>query len=103
MSQTQKEIPSVIIPGWLDDAGLRPPVFRVYCRVQRRGDCFESLESIAAGCHLRRVTVQSALKALIEFELVSAEVRSGRTTVYRAAVNPPSKEALGCNPPQKRH
>jgi hypothetical protein len=86
------DVPPVIIPGWLDDAGLRPSVFRVYCRVARRGDCWESLKNIASGCHLRRITVQTALKELVEVALVTAQARSGETTIYRAVMNPPQKK-----------
>jgi DNA-binding MarR family transcriptional regulator len=90
--EPRKKIPPVIIPGWLDDAGLRPSVFRVYCRVQRRGDCFEGLENIAEACHLRRVTVQTALKELVRIGLITAEFRSGKQTIYRAVIDPPQKK-----------
>lgn len=80
-----KEPPPVIIPAWLDDAGLRPAVFRVLCRIARRGECFESLDSIANGCRIRRPTVQAALLELIMKDLVVYEVRPGKTNIYRLA------------------
>lgn len=90
--------PPLIIPAWLDDARLRPSVFRVYCRIARRagkkdgtGKCFERLEKIAEGCQLRRATVQKALRELIELELIEAEPQPGRPTIYRIASDPPQK------------
>lgn len=94
----KKETPPLIIPAWLDEAGLRPSAFRVYCRIARRagrkdgnGECFERLEQMAAGCQLRRATVQKALRELNELGLIEAEPRQGRTTIYRIASDPPQK------------
>ncbi|MGD0746059.1 MAG: hypothetical protein ABSA45_12975 [Verrucomicrobiota bacterium] len=87
----QKAAPPLIVPGWLDDAGLRPSQFRVLCRVARRGDCFEALPAFAAGCLMKRVTAQKALRELVDIELLTAEPRPGRTTIYRINPDPPQK------------
>lgn len=84
-ASSAKEIPPLIIPAWLDDAELRPAVFRVLCRIARRGNCFESLESMATGCRIRRPTVQAALQELIMKDLIIYETRPGKTTIYRLA------------------
>lgn len=91
----KSEVPPVIIPAWLDDAGLRATPFRVLCRIARRGNCFESLDSMAEGCRLRRVTVQRALQELLELGFITAEPRPGRTTVFKLKKQPTPNKALG--------
>ena len=80
--------PPVIIPAWLDDAGLRPAVFRVLCRIARRGECFESLKNIAEGCRMKRETVQKAIHELLKRDFITAEYRPGATTKFK--INEPS-------------
>jgi predicted transcriptional regulator len=104
-SAASKSPPRPTNPAWLDDAGLRPSQFRVYYRVVRRDGtarhCFESLESIAAACHLRRVTVQKALQELVELGLIEAEPQPGKTTIYRVVNDPPQKEHYVSTLPKK--
>jgi DNA-binding transcriptional ArsR family regulator len=85
-----KDPPPIIIPAWLDDAGLRPASFRVLCRVARRDGkdgCFESIPLMAKGCRLKESTVREALKDLIEAGLIEANRRDGETTVHRIVKN----------------
>jgi hypothetical protein len=76
------------IPGWLDDAELTPVVFRVYCRISRRGVCNESLRHLAKGCRIKRRTAQTAIQLLVAKGMVSEEKRFGRTTIYRVGPSP---------------
>lgn len=71
-------------PAWLCDAELNPVEFRVYHRINRRGECTESIASMVAGCLISESTVRRALQTLERQGLLQVEVRPGRPTVYRA-------------------
>ncbi|RYG39717.1 hypothetical protein EON79_23880, partial [bacterium] len=76
------------IPKDLDDMGLDPYEFRIYCRLCRRagaGVARESVESMAEACKMSVRKVQGCLKALIEKELVTFELVTGRPTNYYLA------------------
>ena len=76
---------AAFIHGNLDDLGLRPHPFRVYCHVARRGNCFASVATIAKTCRMNPDTVRKALKGLVNVGLLTAQYRKGETTLY--AVN----------------
>lgn len=100
------------IHSTLDDFGLNPTQFRVYCHVARRagrdGKCSDSVATFGKACGLHPNTVRPALKLLVEHRLLSMHPRRGQTTFYRR--NPwsewiplpdPSQELLGV-PPHKK-
>lgn len=76
---------AVFIHGNLDDLGLRPHPFRVFCHVARRGNCFASVATIAKTCRMNPDTVRKALKGLVQEGHLTAQYRKGETTLY--AVN----------------
>lgn len=74
------------IPADLDDRGLDPYTFRVYCRLCRRagvGCAYESVPNMAAACKMSERMVQRALKTLLDMNLIDARSASGKPTVYR--------------------
>jgi len=72
----------------LDDAGLDPYQFRAYQRIARRcmgapkGQCFESLESMAIGCKMSRPTLVRSIKVLIQRGMIRRLSRQGATSYY---------------------
>lgn len=85
------------IPATLDDAGLSPSAFRVYCRIARRWSpergCDESASNMAAACRLKRLTVFRALSELEDAKLIKRTERPGQTT--RIDIIPVPKGAPG--------
>lgn len=77
------------IPAALDDAGLTPHQFRVFCRIARRGDCTESVGRIAEATRMTENTVRSALKELVGRSMITKTKRPGTTNLYE--VLPPSE------------
>lgn len=78
--------PSSFIHASLDDRGLTPAQFRVFCHLARRagsGEAFAAIESMARVCKLHPDTVRECLRALQSYGMVSREDRSGRTSIYR--------------------
>lgn len=74
------------IPAELDDMGLDPYAFRVYCRLCRRaggGHAFESAPAMAEACKMSERKVRECLKALEAMGLIIAQERPGQTTVFR--------------------
>jgi hypothetical protein len=98
-----REPGEVFIPIALDEAGLKPREFRVFCHVARHNEeCFESVATIARVCVMHRGTVQSALKVLVKRGLLR---RFGwhpryKTAVYRVGSGHLSKKPPG-SPVQK--
>jgi hypothetical protein len=81
----------VFIPAKLDDYGLRPNVFRVYCHMARRAGndgAWPSIASIARVCRLHPQTVRKALRFLTANGFLVATPRRGTTTLYH--LTPPS-------------
>ena len=69
-----------IIPSYLDDWGLSPNEFRVYCRIARRagsGKCFESVKGISKGCVLSVRTVGKCIASLLGMHLIERERPKG--------------------------
>lgn len=75
------------IPSYLDDFGLNPYQFRIYCRLARRagagGQCWESINNMAENCQMNRKTVMKAITGLIERNMVHQLKRPGETDLYR--------------------
>lgn len=87
----------------LDDSGLDPYTFRVYCRVLRRagnGEAFESCTSMGEACKMSEKAVRTCLKKLLDAKLIVAEKRLGQTTVYRLKDTPTPE--LRSDPPVPR-
>ena len=66
----------------LDDWGLKPHAFRVFCHIARRGKCFASVAKIASVCRINSDTARKALKDLVKQGLLKPEYRKGETTIY---------------------
>lgn len=75
--------PVAFIAAALDDYGLTPAQFRVFCRIARRTKCWESIPNIARGCKLNPKTVAGALRVLYERGLILKENRPGQTHIYQ--------------------
>ena len=77
----------IFIHSELDDYGLTCVEFRVYGRIARRanggGRHLESAPHMAAEFGVSEATIRRALKLLVLCNLVSKEVRPGKSTVYR--------------------
>lgn len=75
------------IPSELDDFGLDPYQFRVYCRLARRagsgGNCWESVNNIAKACKMNRKTVMQSIAALLSFGMLRQEKRAGKSDLYK--------------------
>jgi hypothetical protein len=104
MSADRERVP--FIPAWLDDSHLTATQFRVFCHIARRGNCWESLPTMAECCRMRRPTVQTALGELAKMNVITKEKRTGQTSIYRLTPSP--KQALttqterGTTPQPKR-
>jgi len=86
------------IHSQLDDYGLKPSEFRVYCHITRRDGnegAWSSVAKMARVCRLHPQTVRRVLRTLTEHRLLEREVRHGETTVYRVtpllAWQPPNR------------
>lgn len=73
----------IFVHSDIDDYGLRSDEFRIFARISRRGECTESVASMAAGCHISERQVRYALKVLVTCRLIAAEHRIGGTSIYR--------------------
>jgi len=83
MSAANRIAQPCFIHSRLDEYGLSSVEFRLYCRVARCGDCWQTVETIAAGCRVGVKTVRSGLKFLVGRGLLSKEPRIGTTQIYR--------------------
>jgi hypothetical protein len=69
----------------LDDLGLDPEPFRVYCHLSRRagtGYAFPGLNSVAAACKINVKTARKAIQTLKELRMVDVQERAGHTSLY---------------------
>lgn len=71
------------IPSVLDDAGLSPAEFRVFCRIKRRGECTEGVPKMALGCKLHPDTIWEALSRLVDLNMITRTPRPGASTIFR--------------------
>lgn len=78
------------IPALLDEAGLRPSEFRLFCHVSRRGPkgCFALLRTMAEICRMDKETVSKALADLVDRNMLYRK-QVGRRVRY-TIVYPPS-------------
>lgn len=89
----------------LDDAGLTPAQFRIYCHVNRRagraGVCTESLSNIAEHCSYGDETTRDALKILTARQMLRRNEIAGVGVEYRLT---PPREWTGntLTPPRKK-
>lgn len=70
----------------LDEFGLSPNQFRVYCHLFKNamdGIVSESSESIAKVCKLTRITVLRVLSQLAQMNLIHCDRAPGKKTVYK--------------------
>lgn len=77
---------SAFIPAALDEHGLSPREFRVYCHLARRagnGECFASAASIARVTRINVKTVRACLRVLLGLNLITTEKRTGQTNLHR--------------------
>lgn len=81
--QTESADLVTFIPASLDDAGLTPAQFRIFCHVSRVGECWQSGPAIAETCRIHPDTVWPAVAELISRRMVSRERRPGTTSVLR--------------------
>jgi len=81
----RQPLASVFIHSRLDEAGLSPSTFRIFCHVARRGECYSKVESIASICRLSPDTVRAGLKFLTAQGFLVGVRRDGFTTIYRVA------------------
>ena len=75
----------VFIPAKLDDYGLKPNVFRVYCHMARRAGndgAWPAIAKIARVCRLHPQTVRKALQFLTARGFLIAKPRGGASTLY---------------------
>jgi hypothetical protein len=82
--QNHSPIGIAFIPSALDDAGLTPNEFRIYCAILRRGDCFESVPKIAIRCQMHRDTAWACIKKLEARGAIIRTARLGTTTLLTA-------------------
>lgn len=80
------------IPAWLDDLGLDPYAFRVFCHIYRRGEFYGSTKSAAETCGMDRKRLFKALAFLGEKGLISKQTRPGKTSVYIIAPVPKTEQ-----------
>ena len=76
----------VFIHSLLDDYGLAPQEFRVYCHIARRassGQAWPSVANIARVCLIHPQTARRALRVLAEHCLIVREDRPGKSALYR--------------------
>lgn len=72
----------------LDEAGLTPNQFRVFCHISRRGVCTSSVESIASVCRMHADTVWACLRVLEDHGMIVRTARMGKPTEIQTS--PPS-------------
>jgi hypothetical protein len=79
----------------LDDYGLSPSEFRIYCHVNRRagrpGKCSESLKNIAEHCQYCPDITRDALRRLTSLKILRLNYIKGHGNEYR--LNPPREWA----------
>ena len=104
------KITTMVVPSYLDDWGLNPYEFRVYCRIARQAGKLESIASMAQACLMDAKSVRKAIKRLLADKLVRAIAAPGIPTRYElnpmdeweAAKNEPLPDMVD-HPYQIRH
>lgn len=66
-----------MMPNMVDDLGLAPHAFRLYCHLRRvageRGECWQSSSTLASSCKIGASTVVSAKRDLVKAGLIAIE------------------------------
>lgn len=66
-----------IIPNLVDDDGLSPFAFRLYCHIKRvageNGQCWQSARTLAENCEMSVFAVSQAKRELVEHGLIEIE------------------------------
>lgn len=69
----------------LDDFGLSPAEFRVYCHILRRsgtsGHCWETTDNAAKHCRINRKTYEKAIITLEKNNMILVERRTGQSSI----------------------
>lgn len=81
-----REMNVAFIHSQLDDYGLSPQQFRLYCHLARRaqhGLAWSSVARMGEVCRMRDKTVRSCLKKLLALNMLEKYERPGQTTQYR--------------------
>jgi uncharacterized phage protein (TIGR02220 family) len=82
---SEQESTPVFVHSKLDEQGLSPSQFRVYCHLSRRAGNTKAYAGIASMAKLTKLhpdTVRSCLKALERLSMVRREDRQGETSLY---------------------
>lgn len=85
VQQDAGEFNVVFVHSSIDDAGLSPAEFRIYCHLARRangGEAWPSVVTMATTCRLNRTTVRAAVDRLVALNMVEVRERPGTSNVY---------------------
>ena len=66
----------------LDEYGLTPIQFRIFCAIARSGTCFVAADTLAERCRVHRNSIWPAIRFLLGRKMIQATHRSGQTTIY---------------------
>jgi hypothetical protein len=84
--QNLSEVNVLFVHSKLDDFGLTPPEFRIYCHLVRRakdGVAWPGIRSMAEICRLHKETVILSIASLEAMKLLQVERTPGLVTKYR--------------------
>lgn len=85
-SQDFSEFGLIFCPSDLDDAGLTPAEFRIYCHLARRagsGVAFCGIRSMAEVCQLNKDTVLASIEILEHRRMITVKRTPGSNSHYR--------------------
>lgn len=86
LSMDTSEMNVIFVHSAIDDYPLTVEEFRVYSHIARRagaGEAWPKVETVAKHCRIHPDTARRCLQNLIEYGLLSATERKGKTTLYR--------------------
>lgn len=86
VSMDTSEMNVIFVHSAIDDYPLTCEEFRVYSHIARRaglGEAWPKVESVAKKCRIHTDTARRCLHNLIEYGLIAATERKGKTTLYR--------------------
>lgn len=76
----------IMLPNVIDDMGLSPYAFRLYCHLRRvageSGACWQSTATLAAHCGISAGSISQAKKDLTDKGLISIDEKSGAGGIY---------------------
>lgn len=87
VTQTTKGFDIIFVHSRLDDYGLTPAEFRIFCHLSRRASdrnryAFPSVTSISKICQIGHNLVREALKNLQAFRMIKVEAMAGKPNHY---------------------